>query len=135
MIRNSLHKHHLKPRSRGGTDADGVVYICANCHETRHGGTFGGHKEGLTNTPEVQQKKSEAMKRIWNDQQYRNQNIASRVEAWKSRDRKPMQEFWQEWWTPERRAQRGAEISKRRATRFWNNKGKGQSVPLQVVDS
>jgi hypothetical protein len=39
-FRRSLHRHHLKPRCHGGTDKDGIVLLCSNCHEDRHGGNF-----------------------------------------------------------------------------------------------
>ena len=34
--RPRLHKHHLKLKALGGTDADGVVFLCPNCHDDRH---------------------------------------------------------------------------------------------------
>lgn len=40
-FRRWLHRHHKKPRAEGGTDADGVEFICANCHEDEHESPFG----------------------------------------------------------------------------------------------
>jgi hypothetical protein len=39
--RERLHRHHIKPRAEGGTDADGIELVCANCHEDIHGSPFG----------------------------------------------------------------------------------------------
>lgn len=39
--RAHIHRHHIKPRSEGGTDEDGIELLCANCHEDEHGSPYG----------------------------------------------------------------------------------------------
>jgi len=72
--RPSLHTHHIIPRSQGGTgEPSNLVVLCANCHEDRHGGSFGKYVNGLSlsHTPEAEKKKSETMRKLWSDPQYK----------------------------------------------------------------
>lgn len=78
--RNWLHKHHLVLQCEGGTDADGILMICANCHEDVHGGPMGGDSvRHRRHNPEINARRAEAMKRRWADPEY----------AAKMRNRKP----------------------------------------------
>ena len=105
VFRKHLHKHHVKPRSKGGTDADGVLMLCANCHEDQHGGTFGGSlKGGLANSPEARAKKSLKSKAYWADPTNRARRSELMKEMWKTRDRKKQSEVMRKIWTPEKRA-------------------------------
>jgi DNA-binding CsgD family transcriptional regulator len=88
-----LHRHHLKPRSEGGTDADGIVRICANCHEDIHGGPCGGLARGrLANTPEARAKKADALRRRWGDAEYRERMLAKRRAEGQRRLQRPSKE-------------------------------------------
>ena len=69
-FRKSLHKHHLKPRSKGGTDKDGVVYICANCHEDRHGGTYANEV-----SEKSRKRHSRNLRKKWKDPKWRKKMI------------------------------------------------------------
>jgi len=71
-FRRSLHRHHLKPRSKGGTDADGTVLLCANCHEDRHGGCFANEV-----SPASRLKHSRNLKKKWRDPKFRARGIAN----------------------------------------------------------
>ena len=106
--RKALHKHHLKPKSEGGTDADGIIYICANCHEDRHGGLLGGNIRGrLAQSPEAQLKRSLSLKEYWSDPTNRAKQGERLKESWKTRDRQKMSDEMKRIWTPERRALHG----------------------------
>jgi hypothetical protein len=132
VFRKSLHKHHLKARTLGGNDADGVVYICANCHEDRHGGTFGGHKEGLTNSPAAQKKRSKASKAMWRDPEVRHKILEARKLAIENgrRDTAAISRKCAAWWTPERRMAQAAKIREARAKRFWASRGPNANAKI-----
>lgn len=66
--RDSIHRHHIVPRSRGGTDeAANIQLLCANCHEDIHGGSYGGPSlhRAHSNTPEANAKRASSMRRAW----------------------------------------------------------------------
>ena|ERR1022692_3670963 len=123
--REWLHKHHLKPQHQGGTDADGVIYICGNCHEDRHGGPFGGPtgRGRLATTPEARAKKSKTFKRLWQDPEYRARIMEGRANG-KQRDTSKIKEKLQIYWTPERREQRSSKMMELRSKRFWSTSRK-----------
>jgi hypothetical protein len=80
--RPKLHRHHVVPRSQGGSDdQDNIILICANCHEDRHGGPHGGTS---SHTAEARAKLGDSMRRRWQNPEYRAKIAAS--------------------WTPTRRA-------------------------------
>jgi hypothetical protein len=64
--RRWLHKHHLKFQCDGGTDADGTMLICANCHEDVHEGPMGGksamHKR---QSPTARAKRAASLRSAW----------------------------------------------------------------------
>ena len=85
-----LHKHHLKPQVEGGTDDDGVVFICASCHEDVHGGPYGGILKGRTSaSPESLEKRSKTMLAKWDDPAYRDKQTVSRAIAGAKRSNRP----------------------------------------------
>jgi len=105
VFRKHLHKHHLKFKTEGGTDADGVVMICANCHEDRHGGIIGGSLRGrLSNSPEARAKRSASLKAWWSDPTNRARMSEKRKAMWRTRDRQKQSEVMKAIWTPEKRA-------------------------------
>ena len=111
--RKWLHKHHLKLQSSGGTDADGVVYLCANCHEDRHGGPCGGQGRGrLAHSKAAQIKRAQTLKLLWSDPKYRAKQIRSRKHAWKTRDRSAQAQVMANIWTPTKRRQHSAMMTK-----------------------
>jgi len=75
--RNGLHKHHIVPKSLGGSnDPSNLVSLCANCHEDRHKGTIGGTLRGAnSHTPAAQAKKSAIMKAHWQDPDFRAKGV------------------------------------------------------------
>jgi hypothetical protein len=91
-----LHKHHLKLQAQGGTDADGVVFICGACHDDRHGGPKGG-KSG--HTPEAHAKMSAAMS-ARNRRRFENPSERARQSA-------TLQRIWSD---PGRRARLSAAV-------------------------
>lgn len=114
-FRKWLHKHHLKLQVEGGTDADGVVMICANCHEDRHAGPCGGVTRGrAANSPTARAKKSKKSKAMWADPKIRKKILESRAEARTSgrRDDKEIGRKIRSWWTPERRAAHAVKVSR-----------------------
>jgi hypothetical protein len=66
--RTSIHRHHVIPRSQGGTEErSNIRLLCANCHEDTHGGTYGGpelHRRHA-HTPEANAKRAASMRRAW----------------------------------------------------------------------
>jgi glutamate-1-semialdehyde aminotransferase len=63
--RKWLHKHHIVPRSRGGSDdSHNLKSICANCHEDIHDGPYGGP---LAHQGEAVQKQRVKNKACWDD--------------------------------------------------------------------
>lgn len=77
--RRWLHKHHLKLQCDGGTDADGTELICANCHEDVHEGPMGGRSVAhRRHNPEINAKRSEAMRQQWADPEARARMLATR---------------------------------------------------------
>lgn len=64
--RNWLHKHHVKLQCDGGTDSDGLLWLCANCHEDVHGGPMGGDSvKHRRQSAEARQKRAESLQRYW----------------------------------------------------------------------
>jgi hypothetical protein len=105
VFRRWLHGHHLKPRIEGGQDADGKIRICANCHEDRHGGPFGGILRGRTSaTPAARRKKSKTLRKLWQDPEYRRKTLAGQEKARPNRDNQAIGAKIAATWTPERRA-------------------------------
>lgn len=77
--RGWLHKHHLKLQCEGGTDADGTELVCANCHEDIHEGPMGGKSVAhRRHNPEVNARRSEAMRKQWQDPEARARMLADR---------------------------------------------------------
>jgi hypothetical protein len=103
--RQWLHRHHVKPRVEGGTDADGIELLCANCHEDVHGGPFGGaHSRRLTHSPEASRKRRRSLRMQWADPEYREAIMASRAKQVRSNGM-----------TPEQVAERNARVRALRA--------------------
>ena len=70
-FRKYLHKHHIVPKSQGGSDAaDNLVALCANCHEDRHGGSF--HKAV---SEKSRNKHGKRLRRMWRDPKFRARMI------------------------------------------------------------
>lgn len=88
-----LHRHHIVPRSEGGSnDPSNIESICANCHEDAHGGPVGGKlRGGLGNSPASLAKKAETMRRRWADPEMRAKYVEARYRGWDGR-RKPRPE-------------------------------------------
>lgn len=62
---SSLEKHHILPKSLGGTDCeDNLISICSNCHEKIHDVSFRG-KNGLISKGVDRRKREINDARIW----------------------------------------------------------------------
>ena len=115
--RDGLHKHHIVPKSLGGSnDPSNLVTLCANCHEDRHGGPCGGILKGrLSNSPEAQAKRTQTMRALWADPAYRARQLVAQVALH----------------TPEVNARRGAGVRK-----WWadpDNHAKGTAVKRAIA--
>lgn len=105
--RKSLHKHHWKLQSEGGTDADGISWLCANCHEDEHGGPCGGGgNHRLSQTPTANLKRSISCTLLWGDVDHRRRVLEGQAKARTDgkRDDKAIGRKVAAAWTPERRA-------------------------------
>lgn len=62
---SSLEKHHILPKSLGGTDCeDNLISICSNCHEKIHDVKFRG-KNGLISKGHDRSKRENEDARLW----------------------------------------------------------------------
>lgn len=110
-----LHRHHVIPKSQGGSNDEGnLVRICANCHEDRHGPNGEVEPWRLANTPEARAKRSESMRRLWADPEFREKMVAIRRQQFTPEVRQRMgagvQRALREQ-SPEQRAEHGRKIS------------------------
>jgi hypothetical protein len=134
--RGWLHKHHLKPQCEGGTDADGIQWLCVNCHEDLHEGPMGGKSmQAKRNTPEARAKKAEAMRKQWADPEFRAKMEAKRSRQFTPEVRAKMAQGTKRAWearTPEEkeahsakagaaRKGKGREAASRTQTAWWAN--------------
>jgi len=122
-----LHFHHIVPKSQGGSDdPENLIEICANCHEDRHGGPYGGLQGGsrMAHTPEAIAKRRASLLRRWQDPEYRAKHVAAMREGIKKRDNVALAEKLRTIWTPEKRAAHGAHISGIRKANPWASRGK-----------
>ena len=126
LKRKWLHRHHLIPKSQGGSnDLGNIIEICANCHEDRHGGPFGGIIGGnrLAHAPAAKAKRRSTMLALWRDPEYRERMVDAHRRAVKHRDWKATAEKIKAHWTPEKRAAHAKRIQKTRAATFWSSRG------------
>jgi hypothetical protein len=104
-FRKWLHTHHVKLQAEGGTDAEGVKKICANCHEDIHGGPCGGVGRGRSSlSPEARAKKSKTLLRLWADPEYRKKTLEAQQRGAAKKDYTAIGRKVAAAWTPERRA-------------------------------
>ena len=62
---SSLEKHHILPKSLGGTDCeDNLISVCSSCHEKIHNVKFRG-KNGLISKGHKRHKEEKEAARIW----------------------------------------------------------------------
>ena len=123
--RNWLHRHHVIPKSQGGSDdPSNILRICANCHEDAHGGLFGGPIGGnpTAHTPEAKAKRRATMRALWDDPEYRARQSAALAEGIRKRDNKALSEKLKAAWTPERKAAQAIRIKEIREKVYWNNR-------------
>lgn len=82
--RRWLHKHHIKFRCDGGTDADGIELICANCHEDVHEGPMGGksvyHRRF---SPEANAKRAAGTRRRYENPEERRKQSEKQQAYWR----------------------------------------------------
>src|SRR5579863_1768858 len=124
--RRWLHRHHIVPKSKGGSDdAKNILQICANCHEDEHGGMFGGPLGGnrTAHTPEAKAKRSATMRAKWKDPKYRSKHLAALKRGLKKVDQSEKARKVRAAWTPQRRAAQAKRLSEIRSKHFWASRG------------
>lgn len=79
-----LHRHHIKPKSQGGSDdPSNLAFICSNCHEDRHGPSGESEPWRLAQTPEARAKQAQSMRLRWTDPGYRERVMAARQASYR----------------------------------------------------
>ena len=85
--RQSLHRDHILPKYKGGSDAeDNVQYICANCHEDKSRLDLQGkpgNRVGKKNSAEHRRKQREGMLAAWRRPETRARLVTGLLAAWK----------------------------------------------------
>jgi methylphosphotriester-DNA--protein-cysteine methyltransferase len=139
--RRWLHKHHLKFQCDGGTDADGTMLVCANCHEDVHEGPMGGKSVAhRRHNPEVNARRAEAMRKKWEDPEVRAKMLnrkprVSPTAAERLAQSERMRERWADPTDPLRasQAESGSEQSERMRER-WADPSDQLRVSQDMVD-
>lgn len=130
--RKYLHRHHIIPKSSGGTDDESNIQrLCSNCHEDIHGGS--GFDEVRRN-PELSEKRNQSHREYFQTEKGRehlSRMIVASAEVFKDPERLNARNVAiSESWTPEKRAEKAEQMRQLRAERHWSTKTDGSLKAL-----